>query len=565
MPADTNAEDLANRTIQRINNALEKRQIAGVPEVIHLIQELSTKAFSITVKELAEIISQDVAVTAKVISAANTVGYNPTGVPVNTVSQSIQVIGFERVRNLAISLLLVQNAEQSMTAQEQREAAAFALSSGLVAQSLMDRQGSLDPEQAFVCTSLRNYGRLLMTTFLIDEYREALERAQQLGEDRAFREVFGLTPLELSYHLLLSSHLPKEILRSLQTLPTTMVHSTVLRPEDELLIMADFAVRLCSLATNAELDPEHFKSEAKALANQFGKHFKIDIDDIQGAMQWAVARMRSFTQTYGIRSLSSNTLQFVSVRADGKEVPLELKSAPPIILAHRRRKKSDSRQERQPEIPTRTYNRATEPLTVNAPVRSISLGIDTAQPEAVKAVDPLEILKIDALLAGIESIVDLLGHKPFDLRKVHECAVEAVMTGLALTDVLLFDRAGENEPYQPTSGLGPLYECLRGRLGLIGPDNKDVFGISLSRKEDVLISNGRDGKIVQYIPPWVRLNTTVQSMIILPVHDGETVVGLLCGLRSAAPPLVIGSQILQTLRALRIHLATARRLAGKLR
>jgi HD-like signal output (HDOD) protein len=61
-----------------INNALEKRQVAGVPEVIHLIQELSTKAFSITIKELAEIISQDVAVTAKVISAANTVGYNPT-------------------------------------------------------------------------------------------------------------------------------------------------------------------------------------------------------------------------------------------------------------------------------------------------------------------------------------------------------------------------------------------------------------------------------------------------------------------------------------------------------
>ena len=560
MSGEGTAGELATRTIQRINSALEKRQVAGVPEVIHLIQELSTKAFSITIKELAEIISQDVAVTAKVISAANTVGYNPTGVPVNTVSQSIQVIGFERVRNLAISLLLVQNAEQTMSVQEQREAASFALSSGLVAQALMEQQGSADPEQAFVCTSLRNYGRLLMTTFLIDEYREALDRASQVGEELAFREIFGLTPLELSYHLLLSSHLPKEILRSLQTLPPGMVQSTALRPEDELLVMADLSVRLCSLATNADLEPEQFKRGAAALCERYGKTFKVDQDGLQDAFQWAAARMNSFSQTYGIRSLSSNTMRFIQARAEDKDVPVELKLAPPVVGVQRRRPRRDGGYGRGDLLAAPTQAAPPLPPPSNTPVRSIALGVPAV--ETAPQVDPMELLRPACILKGIEEIVVLLGRTPFDLKAVQAVAVRALRDGLALSDVLIFDRTNDSTPYRVADGTGPLYDSVRGRVGLIAAENRDVFGVSLSRREDVLIENGRDPKFAQYIPLWMRLNAPVGSMIILPAFDGERLSGLICGARAAGPPLRFGSQVLQSLRAMRIHLATARRLAG---
>jgi HD-like signal output (HDOD) protein len=83
------AENLANETIRRIREALETGRSAGVPEIIRLIQQLSSKAFSITVKELADIIGQDVAISAKVITVANTLRYNPMGVPVSTITQAI--------------------------------------------------------------------------------------------------------------------------------------------------------------------------------------------------------------------------------------------------------------------------------------------------------------------------------------------------------------------------------------------------------------------------------------------------------------------------------------------
>ncbi|MFA5257449.1 MAG: HDOD domain-containing protein, partial [Opitutales bacterium] len=316
-------DSLANSTIQRIKNAMEKGQVVGMPEVVRLIKELSTKAFSITINELAEIIEQDVAVTAKVIAAANTMGYNPSGTPVNTVSQSIQVIGFERVRNLAMSMLLAENAAQTLTAPEQREVASFALSSGLFAQSLMEDRGG-DAEVAFVCTSLRSYGRLMITTFMIDDYRLALDLAVDKGEDAAFREVFGLTPLELSFALLQGAQLPRDILRTIQKLPHTLVNASILRPDDELIVLSDFSVRVCELAMDVSLDAGRFKSKASELSRFYGTSFKMEDAQIQGVFAKALSRYTEFGQTYGLRRASNNTMRVIAARSTDKSPPEDI-------------------------------------------------------------------------------------------------------------------------------------------------------------------------------------------------------------------------------------------------
>ena len=186
MDAETDIAKLSNRTVERLHEAMRASAFVGMPEVIRLIQGLASKAFSITIDELAEIIEQDVAVTARILASANTVGYNPSGMPIYTVSQSIQLIGFERVRNLAISMLLAENSTTSAVTQEQRDAAAFALASGLFAQTIMEQRYG-DSERAFVCASLRCYGRLMLSAYMGDAYREAEDLFDEMGEDNAFR------------------------------------------------------------------------------------------------------------------------------------------------------------------------------------------------------------------------------------------------------------------------------------------------------------------------------------------------------------------------------------------
>ena len=107
--------------------------------------------------------------------------------------QAIHTVGFEKIRNLTVALLLLENAESSGSGNLAPSVAALALASGLMAQTMVEKTGTGDPDQAFVCTALRNYGRLLLANFIPDRYRQAQELAVKAGWDAACRQVFGLT------------------------------------------------------------------------------------------------------------------------------------------------------------------------------------------------------------------------------------------------------------------------------------------------------------------------------------------------------------------------------------
>ena len=139
---------LAARTIEQITSGMNSGQAPCLPELVQLIQTLSAKAIDVSVTELAELVQKDVSVMTKVLTAANTLGYNPGGVPIGTVTQAIQVIGFDHIRTLAMSLMLMRHADDSQSAEEKRQATMLALSSGLVAQSLSQTHGIAAPEEA---------------------------------------------------------------------------------------------------------------------------------------------------------------------------------------------------------------------------------------------------------------------------------------------------------------------------------------------------------------------------------------------------------------------------------
>lgn len=84
-------------------------------------------------------IGRDLAITEKIISEA-------------VISEAVHALGFQKIRTLAISILLVDSASQCLNPYEQREIASLSVCSGLMAQYLTQSENSsLDPELAFVC------------------------------------------------------------------------------------------------------------------------------------------------------------------------------------------------------------------------------------------------------------------------------------------------------------------------------------------------------------------------------------------------------------------------------
>ena len=249
---------LANQTLARLQQARRTREAVSLPAVIELIEELSSRAFSISVQELADLISHDTMVTARVIQSANTFGYNPFGQQVTTVSQAIHVVGFNKVRNLALSMLLLENAAHATHPEAQRESAALSLCSGLFAQALAARRPGQDAEQAFVFACLRHYGRLLLTTFFTEDFAAVQQRPAAESEADACRRIFGLSPLELTCTLFEESRLPRPILRCLQDLPSGQLASAATNAEEELAAITQFSATLGELVISPRIGASTF-------------------------------------------------------------------------------------------------------------------------------------------------------------------------------------------------------------------------------------------------------------------------------------------------------------------
>lgn len=528
---------LAQQTIKRVSAGLEAGEAAGLSEIVELIQQLSSHALDTSVQELAKMIGKDLVVTAKVITAANTMGYNPTGVEVSSIAQAIHVIGFNKIRQLAISLLLIENAERTLNPAEKREIAALALCSGLMAESVMEKHGTNSPEHAFICASLRNYGRILMTTFMIEEYRRARALAEQEGasEDEAFNKVFGLTPLELGYHLLESAHLPDPILKSLRALPVDAVRKAARQPDVEILLLADLSVKLCELALRSDLSAEEFEKSASKLSAKSGRAFGLDVEGLLNALKDTGEQLNSFASAFGLSSLTSTLSPRLRARVDRKDPAAYL--ALTRILVDPADSSGKTGNTTAPMAPTSAGT--VPPITslTRSPVSpsNIPASISTTPPvqttAAVPGAVPAEIAASRetvfqrAFDTGIDQLASLIDEQPVNMDKIFRVVLQAALQGFSATEGALFVRDRASLPYSAQFGQGLLFDSIR-RQPVVRESDRNVCGICLQRLEDVFINDASDPKIILHLPPWLK-GSKLASFVLLPIHEGRRPFALL--------------------------------------
>lgn len=561
---------LAQQTIKRVSAGLESGESAGLSEIVELIQQLSGHAIDTSVQELATMIGKDLVVTAKVIAAANTIGYNPTGVEVSTITQAIHVIGFNKIRQLAVSLLLIENAERTLNPNEKREIAALALCSGIMAESVMEKHGSNSPENAFICASLRNYGRILMTTFMIEEYRRArtLAMAEGASEDEAFNQVFGLTPLELGYHLLESAHLPDPILKSLRALPPDAVRKASRSPDVELLVLADLSVQLCELALRPDISAIEFEAKAHALSSKTGRAFGLDVEGLLSALKDTGQQLNSFAASFGLKALTGSLAPRLHARATRKDpadfVPLARLAPTDAELAAISIPPSGA----NPAAPAqaRPASAGIAELKSNIPPAQAAptseLKAPALAPESTPAEPPAstEVIFQRAFDTGIDQLASLLGDTPVDMNKVFHVVLQASLLGFNASEAVVFVRDRTSLPYSVQHGKGPLYETIR-RQPLVRESDRNVCGICLQRLEDVFINDATDPKIVPHLPPWLK-DSKLASFVLLPVHENKRPFALLLAGWTEKKTMGFTVSQIRQIRSLLKLAGTANRLAG---
>lgn len=195
--------------------------LAANPQAIERLNRIINKEFCTTLG-LAHAILQDPGLSAKILRVVNSVVYSVRGEPVSTISRAIVLLGFERVREIATGLLLIEQFTRGGNA-ALHENLRRALRCGLTAQAISVRVGHVGPEQAYLLGLFSNLGLLWLCAYYPDTLEQALT-LQARGErslDDAVLEVTGVTTAKLA----------AEILKH-WSLPDTYVHHFHRRPGD---------------------------------------------------------------------------------------------------------------------------------------------------------------------------------------------------------------------------------------------------------------------------------------------------------------------------------------------
>jgi serine/threonine protein kinase len=202
----------------RLLSRMQRR--GDMPAFVASVGEVSAKAdfeskYSAT--QLGSAILKDYALTAKLLRTVNTLYAARFGVRIHTVQHAIVILGFERVRSIALSISVFNKAASRDQEVRATDSAIHALVSGELARELaeMTRQG--DPEQAMLCSMFRNLGRHLMIVYLPETYEEILALAQrrQITEDAAASAITGISLRKIGIGVAEQWNLPPHIGKSM--------------------------------------------------------------------------------------------------------------------------------------------------------------------------------------------------------------------------------------------------------------------------------------------------------------------------------------------------------------
>ncbi|TKV69072.1 HDOD domain-containing protein [Marinobacter panjinensis] len=158
---------------------LSKVELPVLANTLRRIDELTDSSNS-TVNELANVILNDAQLTSQVLRLSNTVFYNQTRTQVSTVSRAITLIGFDAVKSMAISSLIVD----SLLARNDRphllRCLARAIHAAVQARCLLPKRNEHALEEVFIGALLMNIGEL---AFWSCETEQAAELEAKLRAD----------------------------------------------------------------------------------------------------------------------------------------------------------------------------------------------------------------------------------------------------------------------------------------------------------------------------------------------------------------------------------------------
>ncbi|MGH6647007.1 HDOD domain-containing protein [Aquabacterium sp.] len=470
---------------------------------------------------LCDEILKDVALTQKLLRLINTPHYRRGGGDsISTVSRAVSLIGLAGVRNLALSLMLVEHMEDKKHAQQLKEEFLRTVMAGTLASELCTN--SRDAEDAFIGSLFRNLGRLLAEFYLPDEAQEVRELARpaadgtpaSLSEAAASAQVLGMPFEDLGQAVGQTWALPDRLLTAMKaptgTVPT---RSQLGKPEHQ-----SWLATLANAAADAMLfsQPEELGKRLTILNQQYASSLELKPSAVQDAAARARKRLTELTKALKMEFPKNSQAE--------------------RLLDH-------------------FYVDAPNAGQTEGPGPE-ALGLDEGELAAGKVAVPQN--SADVLTSGIQDITNTMVDS-FKLNDILRMILETIYRALDCRRVIFCMRDAKTMQLIGRIGLGHGADGMKAAfqipLRLAPGAPADLFTAVSLKGADTLISDASAEAILNRLPVWFRDRVQAPTFLLLPMvmkHQGkDMVLGLIYADKAQAGSLQISEKDLSLLRTLR--------------
>jgi len=193
---------MATKGLEAWADRLGRREMPVLGGVITELNTL-TGDDDAEVNQLAEVILKDANLTSQVLKIANSVQYNPSNHPINTVSRAIVLIGFTGVRAICISVMVIESLLGKNPKRRLLEQMAMAFHAATQARKLVSKVDENEKEEVFIAGLLYNMGQMAFWSAGGEavEQLDSILDAGDIGNNEAAKQVLGCSFKSISKSL----------------------------------------------------------------------------------------------------------------------------------------------------------------------------------------------------------------------------------------------------------------------------------------------------------------------------------------------------------------------------
>ena len=483
-----------------------------------------------TISNLSNSILKDFSLTNKILRLVNSVYYRQAGGgSISTISRAVLVLGFDAVRNIAITVMLFEHLQNKGNANQLKEDFLRANLAAILAKDISEQSSSRDVEQVFICSMFHNLGRLLSQFYFPDESEEIKRTMEQkpCTEDVAAVQVLGLTFEELGIGIARTWGFPSLIVNSMRKLPAGNVRKAN-TAEDRMRILSGFSNELCWLISDVE--PEQREKALRKVTARFGDTIPLSEQALRETMEKSFQEVAQFAGIIGInlkKSAFGRQLQRWGAKSDAKGA-------------------QETEKDGQSQGLESTTETSATVLSGAVPAGAPGSPLDLDEDDGVIGAGNSEVI----LMAGIQDISNTLV-EDFKLNDVLRIILETMYRAKGFKRVILCVRDARANTMLGRFGFGPdapeVARCFSFSLAF----TPDIFHAALSKGVDILISDTNDPKIASRIPPWYRKGVNAGTFVIFPLSIRNNPVAMIYADCDRAGEIVIPEKELSLLRTLR--------------